>query len=416
MQKGWTILFFICEEDAETKSYAEALLGDLMNTENSILVTLLCYESVRKEGVDGPLYGSLSLLAYDQNTKSRQKVEVRDFGVVDPGNESVLGNALNCLKEKDFLREKFLLFTWDHGAGFGIFAGDPRDRNETSHKEFKIHPGPRLHMLTSIEINAALATLGRKADLVIMMNCWTQMLETGFELSKSAGILVAPQTVDYFAGYDYIKIINQLVNFPNSTADEIADLAVNSVPVKFRQSPQFKDHLKDVVITASALNKSASLVEALDPILDGLIKVLPTAFGSVAKVRGQCLDFTQGYFLNAKGKPDDSITDHYIDLVHYLSLLARQKLIESASLEPLKIAVNAYLLKMYRGEKYDATGLDQGNTRPANGFSIYHPSRPEDFQSVYYQYFYESKKISLAQTKWGAFLAAYKSLVSKGNR
>jgi hypothetical protein len=413
MQKGWTILFFICEEDTETKEYAENLINDLLKTNDDKDLCLLCFESIRTAGPDGPLNGLLSILDYNPETKSREKKQLRDFGVVDPGNESVLKNALTYIKEKGLLREKFLLFTWDHGAGFGIFAGDPRDRNETGRKILRIHPGPRLHMLTSIQINHALGSLGRKTDLVIMMNCWTKMLETGYELAENVDISVAPETVDYFAGYDYIKIINQLAANPNSIAEEIAVVAVDSIPAKFDQSVEFKTHLKDVVIRATRLSQSADTARALDTVAVELTNALSNQFSAIRHIREHCIDFSYGYFLNAKGKPDDSIADHYIDLVHYVAMLAKKGLVRRESLDRLKISLDHSLLRLYRGEKYDAPDPNAFGIKQANGLSIFHPDKTEDFESVYYQYFYQSKKLRLANTAWGEFLDKYKL---KGNR
>jgi Clostripain family len=408
MAKGWTILFFICEEDQETKSYAQSLLDDLLGCKTNPDLNLVCYESIRKQGLNGPLTGTLSLLEFNVAVKSREKKILKDFGVVDPGNASVLGNALEFLSANRLLLDRLLLFTWDHGAGFGIFSGDPRDRNESGHHRLHLHPGPRLHMLTSAEIGIALGRLGRKTDLVIMMNCWTQMLETGYEIADRVKLLVAPETADYFAGYDYRKIIDKVADSPDVDNKELAQLAVDSVATKFKESPAFKDDIQNVVITAAKLDHANELVDALDGIAGALISKIKTQFKAMSQLRAQCLDFTKGDFVNAQGRPDNALDDHYIDLLHFVRLLTRAELISKASADRFAQTHQKYVLGLFRGKKYDENESGSFGEKTANGVSIYHPDEEVDFQSIYYQYFYLSKKIKLASSQWANYLEAYK--------
>jgi hypothetical protein len=416
MQGGWTILVFICEEDPETKYYADALLQDLLKTTGHPGPPLFFFESVREKGSQGPLKGSLSQLLAPEGLKIREKKLLKDFGVVDPGNESVLKGALEYLHSHKLIAEHLLLITWDHGAGFGLFSGDPRthpgEAGTVSGKKIMVRSPTRINMLTCIEINRALGSLGRRTDLVIMMNCWTQMLEMGYQLAENVDFLVAPETADYFAGYDYDKIIDAMGRDPGIAAGKIAILAVDSIAEKFRESPTFKNDLKEIVVAAVCLAKSTGLVAALDKSAAEILQKLPGQAALIRSVREDCHDLTKGYFLGADGKPDDSIEDHYIDLLYFLSALHKRGIISGPTLGQFKEAADAYLVRLFRGEKFDQEEPYM-HTKPANGFSIYHPDQKADFQSVYYEYFYRSGRIRMASTAWGAYLEAYQKNASR---
>lgn len=438
MQPGWTVLFYIYEEDRSTKIHADRLLKDLLAAKDDESLILLVFESIHEDKGGGEITGRLYTMEYNDRTGTREKALKKDFGLIDPGDAGVLENVLQFIKKNKLLREKFLLFTWDHGAGFGIFDGDPRvhqvaggpppkkaiggkgngkenlrvARNGRAHDLSKkvpagMHPG-KIKMLTVADINQALRSLKRRTDLVIMLNCWMQMLEAGYELSGTVDILVASETVNFFAGYDYTRIINRMANHPASTGEDIARLAIQTIPANYKKKKAWEKDLKELVISATRPAISQRIVDALDKAADDLLSNMPAHFRKIKQGRKSCEDLSCGYFMNKSGKPDRSIRDFFIDPLHYISVAAEKGLVSPARLQALQQATKEYILLEYCGQHYRMKDPSSG-IRLCNGYSIFHPADEKDFDCVYYHYFYKTHKIKLSETRWAAYLDHYKA-------
>jgi hypothetical protein len=458
---GWTVLFFIYQEDDETIEYSTRLVDELRRTKHSGSLNLLIFESTYLNENDGKIIGKLFELKTVSNNQLKRKKLLKNFGEVNPGEKNVLENALLFIKNNNLLLDHFMLFTWDHGSGFGIFDGDPRPKTEklarvafnnflndhegteesfASHgnkSELKVirnqqpryqfrenfegknlgfifepitpldnllqFQSPKINMLTATEINAALGILDRKTDLIIMMNCWMQLLETGGELAENAEILVAAETVHFFAGYDYESIINAIVDLPDIDGRKLASIAVRSVVGNFESEKIWKEHLKELIISAVDLRKIHDLLITLDAICKELINTLSNNPQEIKQIRGKCIDFTIGYV---------NVKNDYIDLLSYISNLNHSGLIDKAKFDSFHYNFRQYLIELYCGDNFTANGPLPGITA-GNGCSVFHPDSKESFDDwLYYNYFYVQNRIRIARREWGNYLSNYRK---KGN-
>jgi hypothetical protein len=445
MQQGWTVLFFVYAADNETKLFEDLLIDSLKTVRNSENLTLLVFESLLSHTAGGMITAKLFNMQFDPAINQRQMRLEHNFEEVNPGDKTVLKSVLKHIRNGGLLREKFLLFTWDHGTGFGIFDGDPTGAdadmrrfmpqpgiagtstnsgisvigNHRTHKLFNLPDNQHGHlenelengeidMLTFSEINEALKTLEMKTELVIMLNCWMQMLENSFEVADTVEWLVAAETVHFFAGYDYVQIINCMADDPHVSGKEVARVAIETLPGVFQSSPRFQENLREVIVTAVKPGESPAVVNALNAVCNSLKTKIPGHFDAMVLARESCKDLSSGYFLNEHGETDFSTLIHCLDLLNYVAEMVKQRIIPQQDLINLQLAIDAYKQFEFIGDNFSA--INQGTGLPFGyGVSIFHPNKPDDFSEVvFYDYFYRGKRIKLAKTQWGEFLEAYK--------
>jgi hypothetical protein len=468
--KGWTVLFFIYVEDEDTSQYATELLQELLRINHSDQLNLLLFESIfdfkNKKGTSCKLFNIQS----SPDTIKRRKVELASFDHMNPGDTTLLRVTLQHLKDHHLMRERFLLFTWDHGAGFGIFNNDPRPKeveftaavksmsfaakasakvkeklkqdpslikrkkvlqvvtnNRSALMKFKhldkslkkakgvkslaaaaADAEPQVDMLTATEINNSLVQAGVKADLMIMMNCWTQMLETGSELSATVDILVAPETVYYFEGYDYFVILNSIVRNPAISAETLATVTVDSIESFFDEDPDWAQCTERIVVSAVRPPFADELIAAIDTFFTPFLKFKGTKYSSLRKCRQQCLDLSKNYFYK-DGEIDNTYLQYFIDLLNFAAVLTKAKLAPMASYKRLEDAYRKYVIHLYRGIEFREKNATTGSFK-GNGFSIFHPDRlmPDFDGQLYYGYFYKNHFLKLSRSTWGKYLAAYR--------
>lgn len=143
--------------------------------------------------------------------------EKPDFDITDPKDIKEYFQ-MNILQKNP--ADRYILFTWDHGDGFGIFEviGKVRSSNEE-----------RNPILSMEELNSAIsgAWEGEKVDLMIMMNCYMQLVDTVYALRNNVDYLIAPQTFMGFKDYDYKQIFNFLSSDPDLATDSLGESIVD---------------------------------------------------------------------------------------------------------------------------------------------------------------------------------------------
>ncbi len=466
--KGWTILFFIYVEDDESVEYSNNLFKSLTRVTNGENFSLLLYETRFNAAAQNTISGQLfEFIAAGPNTHRRKKL-VHDFGIVNPGNTNVLGQALKYLQAENLIREKFMLFTWAHGSGFGIFDNDPTpvdekfnefirgpigtheilsdiEGNDQSATGFRVitnrrtraieglpmeaehfrmnqkHVGsnnfllnnevdPRIDMLTANEINRGLETLERKTNIVIMMNCWVGMLENGYELANTVNILIAPESVFFYAGYDYETILNAMAVDHTIGEKEVAKLTISTIPSNFNAVPKWRKHLREINVAAVYPAKAGILVNSLNQICIEVNENINTNINQIQSVRKGVIDFTTGYIKQTVNHVEIIHEDFFIDCIDFLNRLTAINLISANSFEKLLQAAQGYVSYSFRGDWF--VGPDTLTQKPlAHGFSIYHPPTKSDFSKwLYYSFFYrdQATKVKLADSGWGDYLVEYK--------
>ncbi|NII24157.1 hypothetical protein HB364_03660 [Pseudoflavitalea sp. X16] len=148
--------------------------------------------------------------------------------------------------------DRHILITWGHGAGFGFFSeGTLRDNDippgmvrhtnlmhssgiiqmgfDTINENFTRHLNRNNLFLNNFSANAVqesfkvltvkvlndligktFGSAGKKIDLFYSMNCYMQMLETGYFLSENVNYLAGSENFQFFFGPDYNKLFKKL--------------------------------------------------------------------------------------------------------------------------------------------------------------------------------------------------------------
>lgn len=186
--------------------------------------------------------------------------------------------------------EKYLLFVWGHGAAYGVFFGGNLPHSNPS----PLPPPPEeFAMLSMNKLKAAiLAAFGDggqgKMDLVILMACFMQFLDTAITL-RQAGVdyLVASQSGESFVGYNYTVIFKKLYKKPGIAAEKLAILAVRSMKtIKYKSAAEKKaDPLQNATVFANKLDIYDRFAESLNRLGVALSAKLDTDFNAIDGAR-----------------------------------------------------------------------------------------------------------------------------------
>lgn len=120
--------------------------------------------------------------------------------------------------------DRYLLFTWGHGAAAGLYYNNQQDNTGRWNMLF-------IDDLRDAILGAFQSGGVQKLKLAIMMNCYMQFFDAGYALSL-AGVeyLVSSEYGADFFGYNYAKIFDTLYAQPGDATPEIlARLAVSSL-------------------------------------------------------------------------------------------------------------------------------------------------------------------------------------------
>jgi hypothetical protein len=274
----WTVLFIVHAVDEETRVYSEKLFSDLLQTKSSRDVRIFVLHNtynykINEDDINATLY-EIQYIGDEKNgtgKKIKKRLDAADNLVIDNiGNPDVLSRLLRFVRNQSE-GGKFILFTWDHGCGFGIF--DITERDQLSFTDNRVQRNAhKTDMLMVGELGKALKkvfidepTDGKKRiDLLIMMNCWMHSIETVQELKDTVEILIAPETTIDFLGYNYIDLIDEISD-PAYTEKELEELAkkiINDTVEKYEKSqPDIKAN--ELIISATKPAKSDTIVELI---------------------------------------------------------------------------------------------------------------------------------------------------------
>lgn len=422
MTPQWTALFYTYAEDEDTKAYAKELEKLLLSAKHTEAVNLLLFRSRYYESSD-QIHGELFLLRSSQGSEYRQLELLQDFPSVNPGKSQLLSQVIKVIRDKNLLQGKFLFFPWDHGTGFGIFNWNPFEkkgltdappqlqvirsrRQKMPGGGIKLNEGMaafnevNINMLTMAEINDALKDVSvTNPIIIIMLNCWTQMLETGYEFSDTVEWLVAPETVHYFKGYDYVGILNALADNPGMSTESVAKLAIGSLYSFFNSDLSWRYGLDDLVVSAVQPAKSKAVVTALTDICQyHLEPPRPGTFEMIANIRNKCYDVSSN-----DGKPSCK----FIDLFNFIRRLRENHLIDPVFYDRMHAAMNHYV-------RYIHTPANDLINGPTYGCSVFHPDEEIDFNSNrYFSFFFVRDNFKMARagnSSWANYLHKYQKV------
>ena len=293
-KRKWTVFFLIKAVDSDTTEYLIAMLKELVNikfTEEVVVILCINFDERYQEAVR-----MLDLRLFNSTVKD-PKLTTIFFKVPENGDR----NELILLEKEDdfditeeeylrnFFKEKilipynamrYLLFTWDHGNGFGIFSG-PGQGSADEREVDIITSNVEKPVLTMDELSQAIqwSMDSRKIDLIIMMNCNMQVFDTGYALRNQAKYLVAPESAMRFSDYDYSAIFLNLAKNPEISAKKMSAWVIKS----FKKNEPTRSSLYKVSIAACNLRYFDRLAIALNGLAVLMKKRLPNDFCTFRK-------------------------------------------------------------------------------------------------------------------------------------
>jgi hypothetical protein len=129
MNHKWTVLFLVHASTKETREYVNELFALLTTTNfNDDIKVLVLHGGLQSSLTHGfKIQVTLKEIKRNATTGEVNLEESREFGAIDIGDDRELKKIFSSLRA-DHPSERFLLFSWDHGSGFGIFNTDPTER------------------------------------------------------------------------------------------------------------------------------------------------------------------------------------------------------------------------------------------------------------------------------------------------
>lgn len=303
-KRKWTVFFLIKSVDDSINELI-TMINEIRNVSMNNHVSLILCINVKKGYVKNILTGK----AVTISNESEIYTTVFYSLVFDNTREKTFINKLECLGEdenfditnpnslqlyfkntvlKNYSAKRYVLFTWDHGSAFGIFVENSQTENEDHINGVVIKKQDRLNVLTMEELrNALLWAFGKKKiDVLIMMNCYMQFVDTGYGLRKSVKYLVAPETAMAYNGYNYGFILQLLNSNPGLRSKKLAKKAVSSFPSKLylnREAGILRR--KSTALYAVDLKYYELLAKLIDKLSTILISSLPDLYTPLMKAR-----------------------------------------------------------------------------------------------------------------------------------
>lgn len=312
----WTVIFIVHAADDQSRYYSEQLFTELLQAKSSDIVRVFVlrntYDYFDNEKTHVRLWEIQSETprlkrVLPKNLKGKGTDDNPDsFGNMNFGDAKNLRKILKLIRNA-VGDSKILLFTWDHGCAFGIFNSE-----ELYGKNLPpIKSGPTTDMLMVSELaNAIRFGLG-KVEMLIMMNCWMQSIETNTQLRECVEVLIGAETKLDWIGYNYIELINKLVadaenELPklhtelNTFAKEIIDKTIEKykAPLGQNDAPDLKEAvditLNEMILCATRPGSSelTDLIAAIKRIATSLKKELPSIIPSLQKARDETTELT----------------------------------------------------------------------------------------------------------------------------
>jgi hypothetical protein len=373
-KRKWTV-FFVIKAVAGSISETIKMMNEIRVQElNSQISVVVCLNFIR-EHLDPLLKGDESFTPdpHEKGTLTtiffklipgnnpdkfqsdlRIILERSTFDITDPNDieEYFRDHVLRRYKAKHYL-----LFTWDHGKGYGIFE-DSSVPNQKEDIEVIVQPEVKILTMEELRNAISLAFGTKKVDLVIMMNCLMQMVDTGYALRKNAKYLVAPQTDMDFRGYNYSFIFQAMINNPNIKPRKLAKLAVRSFASKAYINTSLGDNIKSKTsVFATDLSQFTTLGKQIDRLV---YSVLPRLHSE------DSLKAIQAIREKSMVNPATNLCDFY----SFICNLRNEILFSDIQIASLLISVKELLVI----ESHVATKL----TVPTTGLLIYFPDALQD--------------------------------------
>jgi hypothetical protein len=453
MKQKWTILFLVHAEDDKTRRYSNLLLQELSATNHAEHLRIFILRNTYRYNNEENMNAILSELIYNEVRQKKELHLVNDFGKINLGDPDTLSEIFDFVKNSTGEETRFLLVTWDHGYTFGIFNGtinksvfdfelnsnkkhiaitnlkgavkrlrEERDQNkslDTVIEEFKFNNrsdeksieysdellkdlalSDDTDMLTPEEIAQALKkSFTKKIDVLIMMNCWMQSVDTCYALQDTVEILVAAESTMDFIGYDYIDFINEICSDSKITNTHLSSRVISQIRSKYKKL-NTEIAFNEIAVSAINLSEVTMLKNMMDNFSNSLSLAIRTNLLDVNKGRATSYEFTHEYL------PNSGVYIYYIvDIYDVLTHFFKMRFISNKDFANLKDWLKTFLIAKTVGGNF---------TKETTALGIYFPNNSEyTRKSTYYYNFYypkgplKTRKKFALDSYWSIFIDDY---------
>ncbi|MEO9966940.1 MAG: clostripain-related cysteine peptidase [Reichenbachiella sp.] len=398
-KKEWTVLYLAQIKNATDSRYFKLFLKEITEVKlSSKIEVIFCInfklkyvpplikDSLQNQIADKDKFTTLILKLTPNGTNNNGFSlikEIPDFDITCPED---IGMHFIRLTKSQYIAKKYLLSTWDHGNGYSIFEGSRETKGVS---------------LTMRGLNQAIKIgLGdkKKMDLLIMNNCWMQILDTPYALQNSVNYLVAPQDEVCLDFFDYKNIFRILGESPNISAHNLSSAAVHSV------REEFECAIKDFSVSAMDLAEVDSFFKTLNSLAIGLKQEMNINTGQ-GDVNQDFIDKVGYHFIKARRLDTGN---RYIDLYSLLNTLL--KVLPSKEARLCQSLIDGYKkLVIAFQTNYNNNSQDEWH-RPY-GISLYCPySLPSSREAMMMPRIFQPKisrhikDTDFKQTDWGKLM------------
>lgn len=453
MEQKWTLLFLVHAEDAKTKRYSNSFIDELKKSPHKEHVRIFILRNTYYYTDVKNMNAVLSELVYDDVQKKKELDPVKEYGKINLGDPGVLADVFQFVTTRVVVETRFMLITWDHGYSFGIFNGTvdkkvfdfERNENkahltitnleggmkkinedrtfdksiESAIEEFKnnnsdneefvgysnqllreLAKADDTDMLTPEEIGKALkASFSRKIDILLMMNCWMQSVDTCYALEDTVQTLIAAESTMDFIGYDYIDFINELCINPAISNKDLSSKIIRRIKGKYKKM-ETEIAFNEIAVSAIDLSNVDQLKKVIDNFSASLGIAIRTDIKKVDSERKKSYEFTNEYLPKA-----DIYFYYLVDILDIVTGYHSQQLILKKDFAALQAWLNRFLLESTIGGNF---------SKETTALSMYFPDNREYIQnSTYYYKFYDPKgplrtrKRFALDSHWSNFLNDY---------
>lgn len=307
----WTVTIVVIHDGVHDHVYDE-LEQSILQQELTGRIRYVIFYYYLQEGVV-----SIKELIFHKNFQQLETIDSYSVDFYDPQTlarffKQYIGPDLHLNEDR-----RHLVILSGHGAGLGFFAERRNDRT------FRMITGEQLASIFEQSIG--------KANVLIAVNCYTQMLETGFSLKNTVDLFIAPQTTMTYYGVHYAKLFDLLENNPCVGLQAVADNVINNFLLKYSEEPfrsteltRYADEQNPnlVCLSANYLSEYDALIDCVNELTDYLMQGFESGkewlLDAAIRARRSCADLT----------PSRSFG--FIDLSFFL-----EQLLKEAGPEPL---------------------------------------------------------------------------------
>jgi hypothetical protein len=394
-QREWTVMIYMngknnLEPDSLNNFHAISSIGGT----DKVAIVVELGRPKKPTKADGHWSGVYRFLV-GLNTPPRPESAVEKVAsgtASDMGRRETLSDFIKWSKSK-YPAKHFMLVVWNHGQGYRLTLAMLATKLNITPLNADNVPAPGLGALGgfraissdddtgSIMYNAEVEQAivenfgSNKLDLVGFDACLMSMIETGYALKSSTGLMVGSEELEPGDGWQYAKWLDKLVASPEMDARQIGQAVVDS----------YGSHYADSYFTTMSLidlAKVGSSSTKLTQLSDAILKQGSSELTAMRSARAELASY---------GDWDQPPFHLSIDLMtlleRYRSKTSNQML--QKQVDELSADLSGIVLANYASKRSQGTVND--GLYGSKGVAIYYPATVNDFRSDYFHTGYLKK-------------------------